>query len=56
MRHALSILALLAATGLAGCTEDDTYPLTGEDCGPKDAVLELDAGDCTAPGGGGGTF
>lgn len=31
---------------LAACTEPGTYPISGEECGPDDPVLELDASDC----------
>lgn len=33
---------------LAACTEPGTYPVSGEECGPEDPVLELDASDCPA--------
>ena len=41
------ILALLSLPLLlAACTEPGTYPISGEECGPDDPVLELDASDC----------
>lgn len=43
-----ALLAILLA--VAGCTEPDTYPLTGEECGPQDPVLDLGAADCGTPG------
>ncbi|MEX0320333.1 MULTISPECIES: hypothetical protein [unclassified Ruegeria] len=43
----LSMLALTAfLTLLAACTEPETYPVSGEECGPTDPVQELDASDC----------
>ncbi|UWQ23353.1 hypothetical protein K3553_10060 [Leisingera aquaemixtae] len=33
---------------LAACTEPGAYPVSGEECGPDDPVLELDAADCPA--------
>ncbi|WP_299408918.1 hypothetical protein [uncultured Roseobacter sp.] len=41
---------LTASLALLGCTEPETYPITGEECGPNDPVLELDAADCGTPG------
>ena len=34
---------------LAGCTEPDHYPISGQECGPDDPVLDLDANDCVLP-------
>ena len=44
------IIALLAVFSLQACTEEGTYPLSGEECEEGDPVLELDAGDCAIPG------
>ena len=45
-----SLALILAATlALAACTAPDTYPITGEACGPEDPVKELDASDCLPP-------
>ena len=39
--------ALFATTfALIGCTEPGHYPVTGEECGPNDPVLDMDAADC----------
>ncbi len=53
MKPSLLLLALLGAIGLSACAvaEDDTYPVSGEQCGPEDSVQELDAADCLPPGG-----
>ncbi len=40
-----AVLALMAA-----CTAPNTYPVSGEECGPSDPVKELDASDCAIPG------
>ncbi|MDX8354947.1 hypothetical protein [Cognatiyoonia sp. IB215182] len=43
-------LGLIAALFLiAGCAETDRYPISGEECGPDDPVLTLDAANCTVP-------
>ncbi|MDJ0992334.1 MAG: hypothetical protein QNI90_02055 [Dinoroseobacter sp.] len=34
---------------LAGCEDQNTYPISGEECGPDDAVKTLDTGDCAPP-------
>ena len=47
MRPSLLLLALLAAFGLAACVEEETYPLTGEACGPEDPVQDFGATDCS---------
>lgn len=39
-------VALCLVLGLIGCEEQDTYPITGEECGPDDPVKTLDAADC----------
>lgn len=36
--------ALFAA--LAGCTDTDHYPVSGQDCGPNDPVRDMDATNC----------
>ncbi len=43
-------LGLIAALFLiVGCAETDRYPISGEECGPDDPVLTLDAANCTVP-------
>jgi hypothetical protein len=44
----MKFIPLLALIFIASCA-DDYYPLSGEECGPGDPVLTLDAGDCTVP-------
>ncbi len=45
-----SLLPLFAALALLGaCATADTYPLSGEQCGPTDPVKNLDANDCMPP-------
>ncbi len=44
-----SIVALIiaAAAVLSACEKSsDTYPVSGEQCGPEDPVKTLDAADC----------
>jgi hypothetical protein len=36
--------AIFAA--LAGCTDTDHYPVSGQDCGPNDPVRDMDATNC----------
>lgn len=44
----MKFIPLLALIFIASCTED-RYPVSGEECGPNDPVLTLDAADCTVP-------
>ncbi len=38
---------MTAAMFLSACEKDaDTYPVSGEQCGPEDPVKTLDAADC----------
>lgn len=39
------LIALVTFGALAACTDDGTYPITGEECTADDAVLEMSA-DC----------
>lgn len=45
-------LALLAALG--ACSAPGEYPMSGDDCGPGDPVLEMPIADCAPPASGGG--
>lgn len=49
MRPMMTLLTLFAALALAGCVEpeDDTYPLSGEQCTAEDPVQDFGATDCT---------
>ncbi|MEL6617457.1 MAG: hypothetical protein AAFP16_01175 [Pseudomonadota bacterium] len=49
MTHFKTLLALLALIGTAACEEPETYPLSGEECGPNDPVQELNVDNCTPP-------
>lgn len=42
----MKFIPLIAMIILAGCAQEDRYPITGEECGPNDPVLSLDASDC----------
>ncbi|MFA3915361.1 hypothetical protein [Ruegeria hyattellae] len=47
---AKSLFAAVATLALLGaCTKENTYPVTGEQCGPEDPVKTLDAADCYVP-------
>jgi hypothetical protein len=50
MKRLTQITLVTLALVLAGCTEPGHYPVSGEECGPNDPVLELDANDCGVPG------
>lgn len=40
------LIALLAAGLVTACASpDDQYPISGEVCGPEDAVLDIDSSD-----------
>lgn len=43
----MKFLPLLALILVASCAAEGRYPLSGEECGPNDPVLDLDAADCT---------
>ena len=46
----LAVLLMASAMILAGCEKgSETYPITGEQCGPEDPVKTLDAEDCYIP-------
>lgn len=47
MKKAYVSVTLCLILGLMGCENQNTYPLTGEECGPDDPVTTLDARDCT---------
>ncbi|WP_170791319.1 hypothetical protein [Ruegeria lacuscaerulensis] len=43
----LTALLMMVALILSACEKEaDTYPVTGEQCGPDDPVKTLDATDC----------
>ncbi len=46
-----STLLLIVTLGVtAACTDTDTYPITGAECGPEDPVKTIDAANCDVPG------
>ena len=47
MKSVTVLFSLCLMLGLMGCEQQDTYPISGEDCGPEDPVQTLDASDCT---------
>ncbi|WP_170766001.1 hypothetical protein [Ruegeria lacuscaerulensis] len=47
LNKSLAALMMMAAVLLSACEKDNqTYPVTGEQCGPEDPVKTLDAADC----------
>jgi hypothetical protein len=46
MNHILRICLLTLTLAVFGCAEPGHYPISGEDCGPNDAVKTLNAADC----------
>ena len=48
-RFDMKFIPLLAVLLLANCAQDGRYPISGQECGPNDPVLTLDAADCTVP-------
>lgn len=47
---ALITLMLASSLVLAACEKEaETYPISGEECGPEDPVKTLDAEDCFVP-------
>jgi hypothetical protein len=50
MKPILAATLLIAALTLTACENTDTYPISGEECGPNDPVQTLDAADCAVPG------
>ena len=51
MKPMFLLLALFTTFGLAACSDPDTYPLSGEACGPADPVREMSGDDCVSPTG-----
>lgn len=49
MKYTLLVACALALTSLTACFQEDTYPVSGEECGPNDPVKDLDATDCLPP-------
>ncbi|MFT6074806.1 MAG: hypothetical protein ACJAZ1_001727 [Yoonia sp.] len=45
----MRFLPLVALLLVASCAGEGRYPVSGDECGPTDPVLTLDAADCTAP-------
>ncbi|MEJ8561977.1 hypothetical protein QTO30_12635 [Yoonia sp. GPGPB17] len=49
LRPFMKFIPLFAVLVLAACAQEGQYPITGEECGPNDPVLTLDAADCGVP-------
>lgn len=45
--HTLALFIVLSV--VAGCSDPDHYPISGQACSPEDPVLDLDASDCAPP-------
>ncbi len=49
-RNSVLVLLMMAAAVLSACENTaETYPVSGEQCGPEDPVQTLDAADCNVP-------
>lgn len=49
-KHLLSVAMILAASLLSACDpKPESYPVTGETCGPEDPVQTIEATDCFVP-------
>ncbi len=47
LNKSLAVLMMAVAVLLSACEkEPETYPVSGEECGPNDPVKTLDATDC----------
>ncbi len=47
LNKSLTALLMMAAVILSACEKNaETYPVSGEQCGPEDPVKTLDAADC----------
>ncbi|WP_170563690.1 hypothetical protein [Ruegeria atlantica] len=47
LNKSLAAVLMIAAVFLSACEKsNETYPVSGEQCGPKDPVQTLDADDC----------
>ncbi len=47
LNKSLAALLMTAVVFLSACEKEaDTYPVSGEQCGPQDPVQTLDATDC----------
>ncbi len=42
----MKYLPIVALLMIASCAPEGQYPVSGEECGPDDPVLTLDASDC----------
>jgi hypothetical protein len=42
-------VTVLAFGLLTACTQTDTYPVSGDECGPNDPVRGMEAQDCMPP-------
>lgn len=47
LNKSLAAFMMAAAVLLSACEKEaDTYPVSGDECGPNDPVKTLDASDC----------
>ncbi len=53
MKSKIALLFVLIAV-LAGCEQQETYPISGEECSADDPVQTLDTAPCPPSTGGGG--
>ncbi|MEB8386518.1 hypothetical protein OO012_04690 [Rhodobacteraceae bacterium KMM 6894] len=46
MKSIATLAAVLMLTVVGGCTDPDHYPISGQECGPNDPVLDVAVADC----------
>ncbi|MGB8812621.1 MAG: hypothetical protein WCC57_05495 [Paracoccaceae bacterium] len=46
MKQKIQLLVFAMMFAVAGCADPGRYPVSGEECGPNDPVLDMSAPDC----------
>lgn len=46
MKRLVQVALFSLTLGIFGCAEPGHYPVSGEECGPNDPVLEMSVPDC----------
>lgn len=49
MRHLVIIVLSIPVLLVSGCSDTSHYPVSGEECGPDDPVMDLTASDLVMP-------
>jgi hypothetical protein len=50
MKRFITLAMVGTLLTVSACTDPDEYPISGQECGPNDPVLDLDANNCVMPG------